>query len=468
MDQDFHYYGAYYAARLGGFNQADATHIAKASNFIDFLTNESYAGIWRLVRESQPINDPEGYTVVGEVNNPRYTFQGTLSSGAGPEDGLWCSYHFTPGNYPDPAGTPTPANVHGAWVADALPPPFRENGATHHTIRSCPGIEPQFRTLLNRPMSPLSRAMIMDTIRMANDNTLLERILQRSAAGWELLQPNHKAANIARFRLMLLGARAHILADTWAHQDWSGLNHKMNTYWDVGGSGWGRQSIDYKDTTDDWKNVVLSVTNHENLKAVPSGLSYLGHGWMGHLPDYSFIKYRYKPCWRRTNDAPFVRDNPTEYRSAFLELCSLFSQTGSRQLFNPALHQAALAKAQQAINTPCEIANTQACPRYHSALQWQQRMTTEGNITAPSTIIDTRQEPDQGTVLDGLLTRPDTKTRYGYYYITASSDLYLFQIAADYHFQWAKHYLGTRGILTYSGSWSKQVGAVAPAVADLW
>jgi len=468
MDQDFHYYAAYYAARIGGFGQADATQIAKASNFIDFLTNDRYAGIWRLVRETQAAQNPEQYTVVGEVQNPRYTFQGTISSGVGAEDGLWCSYHFTPGNFPDPAGTPTPTNVHGAWVADALPPPFRENGAIYHTIRSCPGIDAQYRPLLNRPMSPFSRSMIADTIRMANDNTLLERILQRSVAGWEILDPQRKNANIARFRLMLIGARAHILADTWAHQDFSGLNHKMNTYWDVGGAGWGRQSIDYKDTSDDWKNVVLAVRNHENLKAVPSGISYLGHGWMGHLPDYSFIQYRYKPCWRNQGDAPWVRNNPVEYKSAFLELCSLFSQTGSGQLFNPQANTAALAKAQQAISTPCEIADTGTCPRYHSALQWQQRMTTEANIQAPATIIDTRQEPDPGTVLDGMLTPSDAYGRYGYYYVSASSDLYLFQIAVDYHFHWSKHYLKTRRIMNYEGSWSQQVGAVAPAIADLW
>jgi hypothetical protein len=467
MDQDFHYYGTYYAARLGGFSQAEATDIAKASNFIDFLNNDNYAGIWRVVRENQALQDPVDYTVVGEITSPRYTFQGTLSSGVGAEDGLWCSYHFTPGNYPDPPNTPTTANVHGAWVKDALPPPFLENGATHHTIRSTPGVDSANGILLNRPMSPFSRSMITDTIRMANDNGLLEGILARSVAGWELLKTATKAANIGRFRLMLLGARAHILADTWAHQDFSGANHKTNTYWDVGGSGWGRQSIDYKDTTDEWKNVVLSATNHENLKAVPNGVSYLGHGWMGHLPDYSFIQYRYKPCWRNSTDEPFVRNNPVEYKSAFLELCSMFSQTGNRSHFNPGPNEAALAKAQAAISSPCEIANKQTCPRYHSAQQWQARMT-EAGISAPTTIIDTRQEPDPGTVLPGMLTPSSAYSRYGYYYVTANSDLYLFQIAADYHFQWAKNYLKTNRILTYSGSWSKQIGAVAPAVKDLW
>ena len=36
MDQDFHYYGTYYAARVGGsFSTSQATLIAKAANFIE-------------------------------------------------------------------------------------------------------------------------------------------------------------------------------------------------------------------------------------------------------------------------------------------------------------------------------------------------------------------------------------------------------------------------------------------------
>ncbi|MGF1676865.1 MAG: DUF6765 family protein [Rivularia sp. (in: cyanobacteria)] len=75
MDQDFHYYGTYYAARVGGnYSQEDATLIAKASNFIDFLSNERYAGYWHIVSNTEK-------STVGYVRRNVVTHQ-TLMNGA--------------------------------------------------------------------------------------------------------------------------------------------------------------------------------------------------------------------------------------------------------------------------------------------------------------------------------------------------------------------------------------------------
>lgn len=456
MDQDFHYYGTYYAARVGGsFTTAEATVIAKASNFIDFLNNTSYGGYWRLVRDTQK-RSTDAYQVIGDVNSPRYTFQGTLSSGVSPEDGLWGSYHFTPGNYPDPRGTPSVIDVHGSEVAKALP---------GHVIRDTT-LGSYERTLLNRPQSALSRALVADTIACATDDSRLEQILLRSIGGWELLRGDAHDANLARFRLLLIGARAHVIADTWAHQDWSPIDDEMNTYWDIGLSVLGRQSIDYQDTSTEWKNVVLSVMKHENLKAVPNGTSYLGHGWMGHLPDYSFIKYRYRPCWRAKDDDPLVRDNPTQYRYAFLELCSMFAKCSGSTL-DPSSIDAERQAADAAMSAGCEIANKDVCPRKFSAEQWVTEMAKVSQ-TPPDDMIDTKQEPDPLAVLPGLVQASDSSTRYGTYYVTAASDLYMFQVAADYHFRFVEHWLRTHKIMTFEDSWSTQIGPVSPMVADLF
>ena len=122
MDQDFHYYGTYYAARAaGGFNRQEATAIAKASNFVDFLSNEAYGGYWQIIRETAK-QAGHRYDVLGKIDHPRYTFQGGLSvgieSGSG---GLWSSYHFLPGNYGKLEGTPSCEDIHGAQVAALLP-----------------------------------------------------------------------------------------------------------------------------------------------------------------------------------------------------------------------------------------------------------------------------------------------------------------------------------------------------------
>lgn len=45
---------------------------------------------------------------------------------------------------------------------------------------------------------------------------------------------------------------------------------------------------------------------------------------------------------------------------------------------------------------------------------------------------------------------------------------YLFQIAADYHFHFVKHYLETHNIYRFRGTWSQQTSALSPDVSRLF
>lgn len=463
MDQDFHYYGTYYAARLAGRGCDDATRIAKASNFIDFLNNSNYGGFWQLVRNRTRPAQGRKYDVTAVLENPRYAFQGSLSLGIGEaEDGLWGSFHFTPGNYEDPEDSPSDDEVHGRAVAQRLP--------GHRLRRIDSSVDPRLGRLLNRPQSALSRAMILDTIACLRDEDRLDRILAH-ALGQQALRASPRRDDILRrFGLLLLGARAHVIADTWAHQDWSCVNHEINTYYDVNDDPVGRQSIDYALGNGDWTNVVLSSLSHDNLKAVPNGTLYIGHGWMGHLPDYSFLRYRYKPCWRGADEDPVVRDNRIEYASAFLELCSLFAQArpGGRS-FQPARAATGLVAAREAIHATCDIADASVCPRVFSSQQWLSHMNAAG-IEAPTDRIDARNEqPDPLAVLPGQLQHIDVLgSRFGHYFIDVESDLYLFQIAVDYHFQFVSHYLASRDIYRFSGRWSQADGPLSSSVRALF
>lgn len=462
MDQDFHYYGAFYAARIGGqYSPEDATTIAKASNFIDFLSNEGYGGYWRMVRDT---TKPESgdFDVVAKVDYPRYTFQGTISTGLSGSRGLWAAFHFMPGNYDDPPGTPTPADVHGTAVANRLPGHSRREV----TLSSSLGIDAETATLLNRPQSALSRVLIKDTLRSVRDTERLKAILNLAAGGRELLAEYDNKDILHRFALLLLGARAHVIADTWAHQDWSAVNKAINTYWDIDGGlleDQFYQRIKYRYTdTDDWTRVHLSITNlksNENFVAVPNATSYLGHGWMGHFPDFSFINYLYRPTWRPKKADPIERNNPVEYRHAFLELCSLFAQAGNGP-FQPGENEQQLTAAQNAISAHRDLADPENCARCFSSDKWMQEMGSIG-IEQPLTRIDPRQEPDERARLDGLIYHKDVMgTRYGTYYVNLASDLYLFQIAADYHFQFVRHWLARNniGANLFNGSWSRAYG----------
>lgn len=485
MDQDFHYYGTYYAARKGGFDTAQATLIAKAANFIDFFNETTYAAYWDLVSETSKSSQ---YTSVAHMDYPRYTFQGgLLSTGVAPEDGLWCSYHFTPGNFDDPANTPSRETIHGQALAAVLPAFAKRdtNGgkAELDKYTNEDGSKMYARDLtqgwmLNRPQSALSRQLIADTIRCASDDKRLTAILGY-AAGGNLLQADKNNNILERFKLILLGVRAHVIADTWAHQDFCGVSNVLNTYWDVNydPSSWnpakwglGRQSVDYDDgTPGGWRNQVLSsssklgIWSSSNLEAVPNNTSYLGHGWMGHMPDFGFVKFRYKPCWSNPS-APVVRDNPHEYHAAWLELVSLFSQAKGNGKINPAdqAMQTALTKADAAIQAACKLSGS-TTGRSVSAAAWQ---TQFGD--APATIINVDSEPDANAVLGGLLEATKSITRYGTHTVSLYSDLYLFQIAADYHFHFVKNYLSSKKGYTFTNSWSQQTSALAPEVSTLF
>lgn len=478
MDQDFHYYGTYYAARQGGFSNTDATLIAKASNFIDFFNEEAYAAYWKLVRDTKKTAN---YQVVASVDNPRYTFQSLISSFGSPEDGLWCSFHFTPGNYDAPANTPSHEAVHGKDVAAALPG-FQKRD-TSQGLATVARYYPEragdfaFGKMLNRPQSALSRQLILDTIRCATDEARLVEILDHAAGGSDILN-NNREDNLRRFRLILLGVRAHIIADTWAHQDFCGMSNVLNTYWDVNYDpsswdpskwGYGRQSIDYKDGTSGWRNQVLSgaaawvAGASGNLEGAPNGTSYLGHGWMGHLPDFSFVKFRYKPCWMNPRSNALERDNPREYRAAWTELVSMFTQAaGKGRLKLDAQFNAGLQKAVIAIERPFDL-QRQDAGRAFSAKVWQDVF---GDL--PTSLPDAKAEPDPRTVLDGMIAKTEGLPRHGTYYVNIHSDLYLFQIAADYHFHFVKDYLSRHGIYQFRGAWSQQTSALSGDLSALF
>ena len=481
MDQDFHYYGTYYAAKKSGLNTKDATLVAKASNFIDFFNETTYAGYWKLVSDTKK---SEKYNIVASMDNPRYTFQGGfLSTGLAPEDGLWCSFHFTPGNYKDPENSPTREMVHGEYVSKLLSPfKIRDTDAGWKELKKYSSKDSvqykkdlEYGNLLNRPQSALSRQMIMDAIKCATDNSRLESILSCASGGQYLLEKN-KEDNLHRFRLILLGIRAHVIGDTWAHQDFSGIGSVLNTYWDVNYDptswnpskmGYGRQSINYNDgTKEEWENKILSSLHklgNPNFEAVPNDTSFLGHGWMGHLPDFSFVKFRYKPCWANPELDPIERNNPEEYKQAWIELVSLFSQaSGTGQLEQNKQFETDLKMATDAINSPRQLEGD-VIGRKSSADAWQDIFGDQ-----PSTNIDVIAEPDANAVLDGMIEMTTASSRFGTNYVNVNSDLYLFQIAADYHFNFVKHYLESHDIYQFKGSWSQQTSALSPEILNLF
>ena len=55
----------------------------------------------------------------------------------------------------------------------------------------------------------------------------------------------------------------------------------------------------------------------------------LGHGRAGHLPDYSFMRYRYLPAWG--NYEEIIKNNPEDYMHARISGATPFDYTAAWQ-----------------------------------------------------------------------------------------------------------------------------------------
>ena len=121
------------------------------------------------------------------------------------------------------------------------------------------------------------------------------------------------------------GIAMHVLADTWAHQYFAGtpsiVINNTNEYF---------YEIIYKDgkpvevpvkfrhnptAADDIENSIYTNTVQQGGE---NSIMNLGHGRAGHLPDYSFIRYRYMPAW--ANYREVIKDNPMDYVLAFTQM----------------------------------------------------------------------------------------------------------------------------------------------------
>ena len=115
----------------------------------------------------------------------------------------------------------------------------------------------------------------------------------------------------------------HILADTWAHQNFAGtpsvvINSTNHCFYEVleKDGEWTKRPINFKHTPGD------DIENAGYINSVASGsennIMNLGHGRAGHLPDYSFARYQYMPAWKDYD--MIFKDNPDDYYHAFCQM----------------------------------------------------------------------------------------------------------------------------------------------------
>ena len=125
--------------------------------------------------------------------------------------------------------------------------------------------------------------------------------------------------------LQAAGVAMHVLADTWAHSYFAGtpslvINNTNYHFYELipDGDGFEERKIRFihsPSAPDDFDN---SIYVSSLFQTSENTIMNLGHGRAGHLPDYSFIRYKYLPAWADYEE--ILKDNPKEYFSAFCQM----------------------------------------------------------------------------------------------------------------------------------------------------
>ncbi len=125
--------------------------------------------------------------------------------------------------------------------------------------------------------------------------------------------------------LQAVGVAMHVIADTWAHMNFAGtpslvINNTDSYFFELfpGEDGFSERRVTFKHNpsmSDDPDNSVYVSSIYQYSE---TSVMNLGHGRAGHLPDYSFMRYKYLPAWADYEE--MIKDNPSDYMHAFTQM----------------------------------------------------------------------------------------------------------------------------------------------------
>ena len=124
--------------------------------------------------------------------------------------------------------------------------------------------------------------------------------------------------------LQAVGIAMHVLSDTWAHRYYAGtpsnvINDTSRLFYEIVNEDGAEQerliSWKHSPVPDNPETSYYTCSIDQELE---QSIMNLGHGRIGHLPDYSYIRYKYMPAW---DDYRYViKDNPDDYYHAFCQM----------------------------------------------------------------------------------------------------------------------------------------------------
>ncbi|MBO5555999.1 MAG: hypothetical protein J5927_02335 [Oscillospiraceae bacterium] len=135
-----------------------------------------------------------------------------------------------------------------------------------------------------------------------------------------------KTVELAKKRgTQAVGIAMHVLADTWAHSYFAGtpslvINNTDSYFYelreDQGRKTW--QPIQFRHSPGAPDDLDQGLYSNSIYQWSENSIMNLGHGRAGHLPDYSFMRYKYLPAWGDYTE--MLKDNPSDYYKAFCQM----------------------------------------------------------------------------------------------------------------------------------------------------
>ena len=145
-----------------------------------------------------------------------------------------------------------------------------------------------------------------------------------------ICQPNSELAvntvELARGKsLQATGLAMHVVSDTWAHRYFAGtpslvINNVDDHFYEIvpAQPAFIERKIDFNHNPASPDDPEKGIYTNSLYQGSEASVMNLGHGRAGHLPDYSWARYRYMPSWGGYKE--IVKDNPDDYLRAFCQM----------------------------------------------------------------------------------------------------------------------------------------------------
>ena len=139
--------------------------------------------------------------------------------------------------------------------------------------------------------------------------------------------------------LQAVGIAMHVLSDTWAHKYFAGtpslvINNVNYDFFEIirDGEKTTERKVRFRPNPLSPDNFETGSYVNTLYQMSEKSIMNLGHGRAGHLPDYSFMRYRYMPSWADYEEV--IKDNPSDYYHAFTQMIYAMKYLrGSRSSF---------------------------------------------------------------------------------------------------------------------------------------